>query len=107
MQVDELSEQLVKAQAQSNAAQSLQSYEAKARTAQAACARKVNPNITVQRMHLSALETTYTCLGSSKHYACRPMHCAHRRMFPCRRTGPTRSISAEHPRQCNVKQQSP
>lgn len=38
VQVDELSEQLVKAQAQSNT-QSMQ--ETKARTAQAACARKV------------------------------------------------------------------
>ena len=39
-QVDELSEQLVKAQAQ-NKAQNVQGIESKARSAQAACARKV------------------------------------------------------------------
>lgn len=43
-QVDELSEQLVKAQAQQKA-QNLQGIENKARSAQAACARKVRTQL--------------------------------------------------------------
>lgn len=60
-QVDELSEQLVKAQAQ-NAAQNVQGIENKARSAQAACARKVRTlSLTCSRLHADRLQKSCSC----------------------------------------------
>ncbi len=53
-QVDELSEQLVKAQAQ-NSAQNLQGIETKARSAQAACARKVHRVVLLRPIRLTEI----------------------------------------------------